>query len=431
MPTAAELTAAFKAFDVNGDGALTAEEMRQVLSRGKSPLSQTDIQQLIRDFDANGDGMLQYDEFVAMMSSEKAVAVPGGGMKGVGAAFEFLDGKRQWKLITDRYTIDQLGRLCSGVAGQVDYQAGSKKYITTQAADGTISQVNAATGYRRPVRLVPFFFEFEDLRSRTWKPVTEPEALTALTAVLASSQQKTYSLEVSKQDYTATLLNEQGLIQQRNTKSGKKRRIRSSPVGPDGQPHFEYRNGPVGSADWKSVSPICLKQLAAVAACRGDAHYTISYPKTRKYPEGFTQEYHATLSSDGFVNQKNVATGVDRPLRPAPWLGHGTAIAPEARADPTEGFVPGEGPSAHVERGRAVATAFHEPEEVLMGTPLEPVKLVEAIPMATPMEPPVYFYMPGMPGQTPVAAPMVDAVEMTMAGAVPMAEAVPMAVHFM
>ena len=116
---------------------------------------------------------------------------------------------------------------------------------------------------------------------RQWKPVSAPEALTALTAVLASSRLKAYrttNAQGGTFDYEAILLNEQGLIQQCNLSTNKKRRVRCTPIGPDGDAHFEFREGPVGSADWREVSPSCVKQLQAVAAGRGESHYTITYP---------------------------------------------------------------------------------------------------------------------------------------------------------
>ena len=226
MPTAAELHAAFRQFDLDGNGKISAEEFVSVLTRGGggNPLTMQQAQQLIREFDRNNDGQLDVNEFVELMSSSKAVSMGGAFAKGVGTAFEFLDEHNVWQSITDHYIINQLGQLCGhNTIYEARYRAGPNSYCTTQGPDGTLSQVNTATGVRRLVRLVPFFFEFEE-GPRHWLPVTAPEALMALTAVLASSKMMSYKATSAANGYVgsyeSSLLNEQGLIQQRSEPDG-------------------------------------------------------------------------------------------------------------------------------------------------------------------------------------------------------------------
>jgi hypothetical protein len=54
----AEILAAFKVFDKDGDGALSVEELKAVLMRpgGGDPLSDDEVMAIIKEFDANGDG---------------------------------------------------------------------------------------------------------------------------------------------------------------------------------------------------------------------------------------------------------------------------------------------------------------------------------------------------------------------------------------
>lgn len=56
---------AFDLFDTDGNGSLSNEELRAVLTRpgGGSPLTEEDVAALIAEFDVNGDGELQIDEF--------------------------------------------------------------------------------------------------------------------------------------------------------------------------------------------------------------------------------------------------------------------------------------------------------------------------------------------------------------------------------
>ena len=76
MPTQASLAAAFKAFDTDGSGTLSAEEMLQVLTRkgGGASLSIDDAKAVIATVDYNGDGVLDLEEFVALMSGDAEMA---------------------------------------------------------------------------------------------------------------------------------------------------------------------------------------------------------------------------------------------------------------------------------------------------------------------------------------------------------------------
>ena len=56
-----ELNMAFKTFDVNGDGVISADELRTVLTKLGEPISDEDIEEMIRLADVNGDGKIYYD----------------------------------------------------------------------------------------------------------------------------------------------------------------------------------------------------------------------------------------------------------------------------------------------------------------------------------------------------------------------------------
>ena len=69
---------AFKLFDKNGDGFITADEIKQVLGGSKRNLNQdqtvlSEINQevwesMIAEADINGDGVVDYNEFITLMS---------------------------------------------------------------------------------------------------------------------------------------------------------------------------------------------------------------------------------------------------------------------------------------------------------------------------------------------------------------------------
>ena len=67
-----EMVAAFKLFDLNGDGFVTAFELGQALVQmGETHITQQDAARMIAQVDKNADGKLSYEEFVEMMLSRK------------------------------------------------------------------------------------------------------------------------------------------------------------------------------------------------------------------------------------------------------------------------------------------------------------------------------------------------------------------------
>lgn len=61
-----KLMQAFRMFDKDGSGTITADEIRDVLGFDSS-ISQKVLDDIIKEVDENGDGQIQYDEFVHMM----------------------------------------------------------------------------------------------------------------------------------------------------------------------------------------------------------------------------------------------------------------------------------------------------------------------------------------------------------------------------
>ena len=61
-----KLELAFKMFDKDGSGSISAEEIAQVLGYD-SGLDPKVLQDIIKDCDENGDGEIQFEEFCHMM----------------------------------------------------------------------------------------------------------------------------------------------------------------------------------------------------------------------------------------------------------------------------------------------------------------------------------------------------------------------------
>jgi len=64
--------AAFRIFDLDGNGKISQEELQQVLHNGnvEQALGAEAIVELMKECDENGDGEIDFQEFMAMMRGE-------------------------------------------------------------------------------------------------------------------------------------------------------------------------------------------------------------------------------------------------------------------------------------------------------------------------------------------------------------------------
>ena len=62
---------AFRVFDRDGDGKISAFELGQTLSAMGENLSEQQVQMMVAKADSNGDGTLDFAEFRAMMASHQ------------------------------------------------------------------------------------------------------------------------------------------------------------------------------------------------------------------------------------------------------------------------------------------------------------------------------------------------------------------------
>lgn len=65
-----ELLEAFKVFDRDGNGKISAHELRYVMLSSGEDLTEQDIQEMIQEADTDGDGYIDYQEFVRIMMSQ-------------------------------------------------------------------------------------------------------------------------------------------------------------------------------------------------------------------------------------------------------------------------------------------------------------------------------------------------------------------------
>ncbi|RUS81187.1 hypothetical protein EGW08_011052 [Elysia chlorotica] len=64
-----ELLEAFKVFDRDGNGFISAAELRHVMMNLGEKLSEEDVDEMIREADVAGTGQVDYTEFVKMITS--------------------------------------------------------------------------------------------------------------------------------------------------------------------------------------------------------------------------------------------------------------------------------------------------------------------------------------------------------------------------
>ncbi|OWF37074.1 Calmodulin [Mizuhopecten yessoensis] len=66
-----EIREAFRVFDKDGNGCISAVELRHVMTSLGEKLTDTEVDDMIREADIDGDGQVNYEEFVTMMTQKK------------------------------------------------------------------------------------------------------------------------------------------------------------------------------------------------------------------------------------------------------------------------------------------------------------------------------------------------------------------------
>ena len=60
----------FRVFDKDGDGFLSAAELRHIMTNLGEKLKEEDVDDMLREAGIEPDGRINYEEFVTMMTSE-------------------------------------------------------------------------------------------------------------------------------------------------------------------------------------------------------------------------------------------------------------------------------------------------------------------------------------------------------------------------
>ena len=64
-----EIRQAFKVFDKDGNGFITADELAIVMANLGEKLSPSELKEMMKEADSNGDGKIDYEEFVKVHRS--------------------------------------------------------------------------------------------------------------------------------------------------------------------------------------------------------------------------------------------------------------------------------------------------------------------------------------------------------------------------
>ena len=62
----------FRVFDKDGNGYISVDELRQVMTNLGEKLTEDEVDEMVREADLDGDGEVNYEEFVTMMTSTRS-----------------------------------------------------------------------------------------------------------------------------------------------------------------------------------------------------------------------------------------------------------------------------------------------------------------------------------------------------------------------
>ena len=67
VDTEEDIVEAFRVFDKDGNGTISAAELRHVMTNLGEKLTDEEIDEMIREADVNGDGVIDYREFTKII----------------------------------------------------------------------------------------------------------------------------------------------------------------------------------------------------------------------------------------------------------------------------------------------------------------------------------------------------------------------------
>jgi len=138
--------AAFRTFDLDGDGRITSEELREVLSSGCDPgrsPSAGRVERMVKEADLNGDGCIDFEEFFAVVATpspqrrrrSRAADAAGGDADEIGPKALFIgDGVEGEGLVCAAEKVpsaELVGKSSKGIPGEKDCMVSCGSGITS------------------------------------------------------------------------------------------------------------------------------------------------------------------------------------------------------------------------------------------------------------------------------------------------------------
>ena len=68
-----EIREAFRVFDKDGTGFISAADLRHVMTNLGEKLTDEEVDEMIREADIDGEGQVNFEEFVTMMTTQSGV----------------------------------------------------------------------------------------------------------------------------------------------------------------------------------------------------------------------------------------------------------------------------------------------------------------------------------------------------------------------
>ena len=161
-----EIKEAFRVFDKDGNGYISASELRHVMTNLGEKLTDEEVDEMIREADIDGDGQIDYEELRSPVFSLSVTVVIDGTM-GCGRV-EFPVSLRCFLVLTTLDSMCSHPVFCTTISSQVCQDDDEVKvwvYVrvcvcSTCGSDGGVSYPSKPLGSPVPISPSPIFFVF-------------------------------------------------------------------------------------------------------------------------------------------------------------------------------------------------------------------------------------------------------------------------------
>eukprot|EP00252_Welwitschia_mirabilis_P013341 TRINITY_DN29397_c0_g1_i1.p2 TRINITY_DN29397_c0_g1~~TRINITY_DN29397_c0_g1_i1.p2 ORF type:complete len:196 (-),score=17.60 TRINITY_DN29397_c0_g1_i1:265-852(-) len=145
-----ELKAVFQRFDANGDGKISASELKEIMHAMGCSVSEAEVEVMMKEADSDGDGFIDLNEFVVLNTKGMDRA---GCMQDLKNAFKVFDLDRNGSIsveelyqvlrsLGDRTTREECKNMINGVDRNGDGQVNFEEFRSMMTSKGPSSSSN-------------------------------------------------------------------------------------------------------------------------------------------------------------------------------------------------------------------------------------------------------------------------------------------------